>query len=119
SNNYKDFKPEFRRQLNHDHIDREQKAFVDFKNAANVKTTEEANFYINQAIQNKTDEIQFNIEKDFVLDHRLKVQYLHGLSNVLKFINNNRGSTSYSISYIPATISAYENLINIDKARQS
>jgi len=119
SNNYKDFKPEFRRQLNHDHIDREQKAFADFKKGINGKTTEEANFYINQAIQYKTDEIQFNIEKDSVLDHRLKVQYLHGLSNVLKYINNNRGSTSYSLSYIPARISAYEQLISIDKARES
>src|SRR5690606_23899149 len=119
NNQYKNLNPEFRRQLNHDHIDREQKSFVDFKKAADVKTTEETNFFINQSIEIKADEIQFNIEKDSVLDHRLKVQYLHGLSNVLKFINNNRGSTSYSLSYIPATIAAYENLIKIDRARQS
>src|SRR5690606_14970294 len=119
SNQYKNLKPEFRRQLNHDYIDREQKAFAGFKQAANTSLTKETEFYINQAVQNKADEIQFNIEKDSILDHRLKVQYLHGLSNVLRYINNNRRSTSFKESYIPSTISAYEQLIELDRNKEN
>ena len=119
SNQYKNLKPEFRRQLNHDYIDREQKAFEAYKPAANTTITKETEFYIHQSVQNKADEIQFNIEKDTILDHRLKVQYLHGLSNVLRFINNNRRSTSFKPSYIPATISAYEKLIALDRENEN
>lgn len=119
SNQYKNLKPEFRRQLNHDYIDREQKAFEAYKQAANTSITKETVFYINQAVQNKADEIQYNIEKDSILDHRLKVQYLHGLSNMLRYINNNRRSTSFKVSYIPATISAYEQLIALDRSNET
>lgn len=119
SNQHKNFKPEFRRQLNHDYIDREQKAFANYKQAAGKPVTQETEFYINQSVQNKVDEIQFNIEKDSILDHRLKVQYLHGLSNLLRYINNNRRSTLYASSYIPATILSYQKVIELDRATES
>jgi hypothetical protein len=119
SNIYRNLNPEFRRQLNHDYIDKEQKAFADNKTSSQISTTREVEFYIHQSIQNKVDEIQFNIEKDTILDHRLKVQYLHGLANVLKYINNNRRSSTYAASYIPATISSYEKLMEADRSQNN
>lgn len=118
SNGYAKLNPEFRRQLNHDYIDKEQKAFINYNNRQQT-SVKEIDFHINQAISQKVDQLQYKIEKDSSIDHRLKVQYLHGLENVLKYINQNRSRSSFSGAYIPAIISGYEKLVQLDISKNS
>lgn len=85
-------KPEFRRQLNHDNIDKLQQAILHSDGKADrlfVSTAnEDINFLVTQSVVNKVDRVQFKIEKDSILDHRLKVYYLHGLENILKYFKS-------------------------------
>ena len=122
SYNGKDFKkldPEFRRQLNHDNIDKQQKRFLQSDGKDDVlfssSKNDEIDFFVTQAMIGKVDALQYDIEKDTVLDHRLKVQYLHGLENVLKYINNNWKTGGVKISFIPAILDGYEELEMADR----
>src|SRR5215218_5964798 len=67
------FEPEFRRLINHEAIDREQKniLWADGKsdNVFTVSKNDEINFFVTYAVVNKVDRIQYKIEKDSSLDH--------------------------------------------------
>ena len=85
------YKPEFRRQLNHDKIDAEQKSILASDGNAdsffNTSKNDDVNYLVTQALIKKVDNLQFLIESDTLFDHRLKVNYLYGLENVLKYFN--------------------------------
>ncbi|MBI5370592.1 MAG: hypothetical protein HZA79_01060 [Sphingobacteriales bacterium] len=87
------YKPEFSRERRHDLIDAEQKLILasdglpDDQFAPSDK--EEINQLLTRSLVRKTDWLQYRIEKDTVLDHRLKVFYLSGLENLLKYFRQN------------------------------
>ncbi len=87
------YKPEFKRLLNHERIDAEQKAVMASDGHADKLFTpsqkDEVNFLVTQAITKKVDNLQYIIESDTLLNHRLKVLYLSGLENMLKYFRQN------------------------------
>ncbi|WP_276503170.1 hypothetical protein [Terrimonas pollutisoli] len=119
----KNFKPEFRRLINHEAIDKEQKSLLaaDGKtdNQFVISTNEEINVRLTKVITNEIDEFQYKIETDSLLDHRLKVNYLTGTSNILKYVRLNFRNRKLNVLNLPVVIEAYEKSFQKDKAGQS
>ena len=119
----KNFKPEFRRLINHEAIDKEQKSLLaaDGKtdNQFVISTNEEINLRLTKVITNEIDEFQYKIETDSLLDHRLKVNYLTGTSNILKYIRLNFRNRKLNVLNLPVVMDAYEKCLQKDKAGQS
>ena len=121
-----DWKPEFRRQLNHDAINKEQKAIMysDGKSDLNFSpsTNEEINFHLTYTLIKKVDNIQYMIESDKQFDHRLKVNYLKGLENVLKYYKENwrrRTEKWVNPTELPVILSAYLESMKKDRNGES
>ena len=87
------YKPEFNRLRNHELIDAEQKAIMNTDGKADQFFTPSANDDINllltQVLTKQVDILQYNIETDSFFDHRLKVNYLKGLENILHYYRQN------------------------------
>ncbi len=120
------YKPEFRRQLNHDKIDAEQKAILASDGIAdsffNTSKNDDVNYIVTQTLIKKVDNLQFLIESDTLFDHRLKVNYLYGLENVLKYFNitwKQNSDKKVNPSSLPLIISAYEDCIEKDRNKKS
>jgi hypothetical protein len=120
------YKPEFRRQLNHDKIDAEQRSILASDGKAdsffNTSKVDEINYLATQTLVKKVDNLQFLIETDTLFDHRLKVNYLYGLENVLKYFGsywNQNSDKRVNPSNLPLIMSAYEDCIEKDRKKQS
>lgn len=119
------FKPEFRRLINHEAITREQKGLLasDGKvdNEFVVSANDEVNFMLTRLLikGGAIDEMRYRIEKDSVFDHRLKVNYLSGLANVLKYVKQNWRSKRVNILHLPSIITAYDKCMQSDRNGQS
>ena len=120
------YKPEFRRERNHDLIDAEQKAIL----ASDGKTdnlfapskNEEINFMVTKALVSRVDKIQYLIETDDKFDHRLKVNYLHGLDNMLRYFSQNwkqKSERKVNPLNLATIINAYEDAMVKDRTNQS
>jgi hypothetical protein len=116
------YTPEFQRRINHDAIDNEQalilasdgKADKSFSPSGNNQT----NSLLTQALTRKTDIIQYLIETDKVFDHRLKVNYLRGLENMLKYFRENwkpRSEKKVNPVNLPLLVNAYWNCMERDR----
>jgi hypothetical protein len=116
----KNFKPEFRRLINHEAIDKEQKNILSADGKADdqfvVSTNEEINMMLTNVLIHSVDEFQQKTETDSLLDHRLKVNYLTGISNILRHIRLNWRSKKVNILNLPIVMTAYEKSIQEDKA---
>ena len=123
TNGTKIFKPEFRRLINHEAIDKEQKNLLSADGRTDnqfvVSANEEINMLLTNVLINSVDEFQQTTETDSLLDHRLKVNYLTGISNILKYIRQNWRSKKVNILNLPVIITAYEKTIQQDKAGES
>jgi len=119
----KDFKPEFRRAINHEAIDREQTLISNSDSKADKQFTpnrnEEINFLLTRALHLDADLLQYDIEKDSTLDHRLKVTYLTGLANVLKYVRTNWKGKTLDPIHLPNIISSYQEAMKLDRAKKS
>lgn len=120
------YKPAFNRQRNHDAIDAEQKNILssDGKpdNLFTPTNDEDINFLVTRAVTRKTDAIQYLIETDTQLDHRLKVNYLFGLENILKSFRTNwklKSDKKVNPAGLPVIIKAYEECMNLDREGRS
>lgn len=125
------WKPKFDRQIRHDAIDKEQSLILssDGKNDSKFGPSrdEDVNYFLTQAVIKKVDVLQYLIETDSILDHRLKVNYLKGLENVLGYFRRNWKrvndkkvlDTYHSLTINPVTfptiINAYETSMTIDR----
>lgn len=116
------YKPEFRRQLNHDGIDGEQKTIMNADGRADNQFTpsdkEEINQLLTRSLVRKTDWLQYRIETDSTLDHRLKVYYLSGLENLLKYFRQNwkqTGDRNVNPLNLSLIIDAYEACMKIER----
>jgi hypothetical protein len=119
------FQPEFRRLINHEAITREQKGIfasdgkVDEEFVASPN--EEINFMLTRLLikGGRIDEIRYRIETDSSLDHRLKVNYLTGLSNTLKYVKMNWRTRKVNILNLADILNSYEECMKKDRAGQS
>src|SRR5882724_9848221 len=119
----KDFIPEFRRLINHEAIDREQKNILNADGKADniftVSSNDEINFFVTSAAVKKVDWLQYKIEKDTILDHRRKVQYLKGLENTLHYFNAAWRNKTVNGSSLPLIVAGYEKCMQRDIAGKS
>lgn len=120
------YKPEFRRQLNHDGIDGEQKAILNGDGKEDGQFTpsekEEINQLLTLSLVRKTDWLQYRIETDSMFDHRLKVFYLSGLENLLRYFRQNwkqAGDRKVNPLNLAAIIDAYEACMHTERKGQS
>jgi hypothetical protein len=120
------FKPAFSRERNHDLINTEQKYIMSSDgrqdNSFTPSSNEEVNFWLNQALLNTVDQLQFSIETDKVFDHRLKVNYLKGLENVLRYYRTNwksYGSARVNPLELGDILQAYQECMEKDRKNES
>lgn len=121
------FHPEFRRLRNHEVIDEEQKSILssDGKSDNQFSPSQDGdiNLVLTRFITKKVDAIQYLIETDKVLDQRLKVNYLFGLENLLRYFRSNwtlkGGEKKVAYTSLPAIITAYEQCMALDRNNAS
>jgi len=120
------YKPAQNRELRHDYIDNEQKTILAADGIADKKfaptNNEEINFLVTQSLVKKVDALQYLIETDSILDHRLKVNYLSGLEYVLKYFKQNwkvKSDKKVNPASLPAIINAYEQAMSKDRKGES
>lgn len=120
------YKPEFRRQRNHDGIDGEQKAILASDGKADKlfspSVDEDVNFLVTQSLVKKVDALQYLLETDKLFDHRLKVNYLFGLENVLKYFRANwkaKSDQRVNPVSLPSLLHAYEEAVELDRNGKS
>ncbi len=120
------YKPAQNRQLWHDRIDQEQKSILAGDGIADNSFTpskdDDVNYLLTRSLVKKTDALQFLYETDKVLEHRLKVNYLSGLENLLKYFRQNwKNKTDQGTNPVnlPAIINTYETCVLLDRDNQS
>src|SRR2546423_11704432 len=115
-----DLKPPKNRELFHDYVDKQQKEILrsDGKTDNEFTPSDDAqiNYYLTKAVTNKTDWVQYHIEKDTALSSQTKIKYLRGLENLLKYFNNNWRRNAVSPSHLPTIIETYEKCMQRDVA---
>ena len=120
------YKPAQNRQLWHDRIDNEQKEIAASDGMAdrqfNASADPEVNFLLTQTLLKRINILQYLLETDKLLDHRLKVNYLSGLENVLKYFRQNwrlTGDQKVNPVHLPVIVQAYETCMELDRNNQS
>jgi hypothetical protein len=116
------YKPEFRRERNHELIREEQRLIMESDGTKDSRFTpgdsEVLHNALTLALQNEVDRIAYQIETDPVFDHRLKVNYLIGLENLLKFFRERwrrTGIEGVNPQYLSLLIANYEACISLDR----
>lgn len=120
------YRPEFRRELNHEQIAAEQRAICKADGLADSLFTPTGDVVLNQAISysllSEVNRIRFQIETDATLDHRLKVNYLYGLQSLLGYFREQltqlRGQR-VNPAYLPLIIANYELCFKTDLRGES
>ncbi|RYY56705.1 MAG: hypothetical protein EOO09_05585 [Chitinophagaceae bacterium] len=111
------------RELFHDQVDKEQTAILasDGKSDSVLAagSNEEINLLLTAAVLRKVDELQLEIEADSLSDHRLKVNYLTGLSSVLRYVRQNYRTRKVNLLHLPEVIDAYSQAIALDRNNNS
>ena len=106
------------RQGFHDNIDKEQAAAAKFDGKADdfVKVSDDKtiNLQVTNAIIKQVDDMQMDIERDTLLDHRLKIKYLSGLYVMLHDYNNKRAYRNIDPAEAPAMVAAYRDMMKAD-----
>lgn len=117
------FRPEFRRSINHEAIDREQNALLGSDGRADryfsTGNNDEINYLLTRSATYDVDVLQYEIENDSLLDHRLKVTYLSGLSNVLKAVRTGWKDRSVNPLHLTEIVNAYREAMTTDRAKKS
>jgi hypothetical protein len=113
------FRPPLNRQLFHGYVDAEQKNLLRYDGRADnklvVSSNEEVNFLVTQAATTKINWLQYKIEKDSLINHNKKIHYLRGLQSLLKALQKGWREKQFSPVYLPATVDAFDNCMQLDK----
>jgi hypothetical protein len=100
-------------------VDAEQRNALKYDGKADnklvVSSNEEVNFLVTKALTTNVDWLQYKIEKDSLLNHTKKLRYLRGLQNLLKNLQKGWREKKISPVYLPATVDAYDNCMQLDK----
>lgn len=111
------------RELFHDNIDKEQKAIMHSDGRVDnewvVSANEEVNMMLTKSLKKEVDDFQYRIETDSSLEHRLKVNHLSGMANVLRYVRNNWHSKKVNALHLPQIIDAYEACLEADQKGKS
>ncbi|MET0392320.1 MAG: hypothetical protein ABW019_04230, partial [Chitinophagaceae bacterium] len=119
------YAPEFQRRINHDAIDKEQSAILasDGKADRSFSPPGGQAGALTRALVQKTDAMQYLVETDTLFDHRLKVSYLRGLENVLKYFRGNwkaaAADKKVNPASLPSILTAYWQCMDRDRKGQS
>lgn len=119
SNGSREIKPPKNRELFHENIDKEQKSLLASNNKSGgaewvVSSNDEVNMILNKSLKKEVDNFQYYIETDSAFNHRLKVNYLTGMSNMLRYVRNNWRSKKVNALNLPRIIEAYEACVQLD-----
>jgi hypothetical protein len=118
----KDLKPPKNRELFHDFVDKQQKDILKSDGKADNEfrpsPDEEINFVLTRAVTTKVDWVQYHIEKDTSLSSQVKIKYLRGLENVLKYYNNNWRRGVVNPTQLPMIVDEYETCMKADVANE-
>lgn len=116
------YKPEFRRERNHELIQLAQQLIMDSDGRKDNQFTpgesEELNTALTHSLQQEINRIAYQIETDPVFDHRLKVNYLVGLENVLKYFKEHWrlvGIETVHPQYLSLLVTNYEACVTSDR----
>src|SRR6185295_19011330 len=116
----KDLKPPKNRELFHDFVDKQQKEILRSDGKADDEfrpsSDEEVNFFLTKATTSDVDWVQYRIEKDTLLNSQVKIKYLRGLENLLKYFNNNWRRGNVRATQLPVIIEEYEKCMRADLA---
>lgn len=116
------YKPRLERQIRHDGIDKEQELILSSDGKADKlfspSSSEEVNFLLTKSLMRRADVLQYLIETDAAFDHRLKVNYLYGLENILKYFRQHwklKTDKKVNPTSLPLILTAYEESIGVDR----
>lgn len=116
-------KPNQKRLLWHDQIDKEQKNVLKCDGKADDQFVctrdEEINYLVTTALRGKVDELQSLVECDTVLKDQVKVRYLQGIQKMLKSFQASYRARRIAGSHLPTLIEAYEKAFLLDKDERS
>lgn len=112
-------KPPINRVRWHELIDKEQKAALraDGKadNSFSGSEDESINYFVTQALVQKTDALQCKIELDSSINHQKKVAYLSGLEKLIKGFNASLKAKKVNAASFPGILDAYDAAVSKDK----
>jgi hypothetical protein len=107
------------RQGIHEELDKQQKTILESDGTIDkqfkVSNNEEINFLVTQSLVNKIDWLQYNIEKDTLLNQQKRVRYVKGITNLLKNFYRDWRTGKLNGAFLPSIVSSYEKGINLDK----
>ena len=113
------FKPDIKRALFHDNVDKSQRAALRADGKADARftlsTDDEINYLVTESLVQEVDSVQYKIERDSLIDHRHKVFYLTGLDKMLKAFASNVRTRSFAASNWPLTLETFVTAVNLDK----
>ena len=116
------YKPRLERQIRHDAIDREQQEILKTDGKADrnfsPSSSDEINFILTKTLLHRTDVLQYLIETDPGFDHRLKVNYLYGLENVLEYFREHwkmKSDKKVNAVSLPLILTAFEESMALDR----
>jgi len=116
----KDLKPPKNRELFHDFVDKQQKDILKSDGKADNEfkpsSDDEVNFLLTKAATSNVDWVQYRIEKDTTLNSQVKIKYLRGLENLLKYFGNNWRRGNVRPTQLPVIIDEYEKCMKADVA---
>ena len=116
----KDLKPPKNRELFHDFVDKQQKEILKSDGKADDEfkpsSDDEVNFLLTKAATSNVDWVQYRIEKDTTLNSQVKIKYLRGLENLLKYFGNNWRRGNVKPTQLPVIIDEYEKCMKADIA---
>ena len=119
----RDLKPPKNRELFHDFVDKQQKDILKSDGKADEEfkpsSDEDVNFLLTRAATSNVDWVQYRIEKDTTLNSQVKIKYLRGLENLLKYFNNNWRRGTVRPTQLPVIIDEYEKCMRADIANES
>ena len=120
------YKPEFRRERNHELIRTEQMLIVNGDGKADGKfsptTDESLNRALTFSLISEVNRMSYALETDFELDHRLKVNYLYGLESMLRYFRERwKLSVPNGVNpqYLSLLIAQYEACMEADRKGES
>jgi len=116
----RDLKPPKNRELFHDFVDKQQKDILKSDGKADDEfkpsSDDEVNFLLTKTATSNVDWVQYRIEKDTTLNSQIKIKYLRGLENLLKYFSNNWRKGNVRPTQLPVIIDEYEKCMRADIA---
>jgi hypothetical protein len=120
------YKPEFRRERNHELIKNEQQLISMGDDQVDGLFTPSEDPALNAALSfslnSEVNRLAYRIETDFTLDHRLKVNYLFGLENLLRYFREHwkqPAPAGVNPNYLSLLIANYEACMQADLKGES